>query len=219
MLPEIISNSLASLQPGKVRLTKTALIEFTPEGLRVGVELQNSAIKSTKRLTYEQVDAFIADSDAWHKKLGAKAHALLTQMRALAKTLRTRRMKKGSLELDMPEVKIELDKSGQVAGAHVVENTESHQIIEEFMLAANEAVADTLHSKDWPFIRRVHRPPTLRKLRALTAFVKELGYKVESLESRFELQKLLKAAAGRPDQYAGELRHAALVAARGLQSN
>ena len=202
MLPEIISNSLASLQPGKVRMTKTALIEFTPEGLRVGIELQNSAIQSSKRLTYEQVDAFLADPEAWRKKLGAKVFALLEKMRTLAKTLRARRMKKGALELTMPEVKIELDKSGRVSGARVVENTESHQIIEEFMLAANEAVADTIQSKGWPFIRRVHQPPTPRKLKALTAFVKELGYKVESLESRFELQKLLKAASGRPDQHA-----------------
>jgi ribonuclease R len=202
MLPEIISNSLASLQPGKVRMTKTALIEFTPEGLRVGITLQNSAIKSSKRLTYEEVDAFIADPEAWRKKLGAKVHALLEKMQALAKTLRLRRMKKGSLELTMPEVKIELDKNGRVSGARVAENTESHQIIEEFMLAANEAVAETLESKGWPFIRRVHQSPTPRKLKALTAFVKELGYKVESLESRFELQKLLKAAIGRPDQHA-----------------
>ncbi|MCC6125844.1 MAG: ribonuclease R [Pirellulales bacterium] len=202
MLPEIISNGLASLQPGKVRLTKTALIEFTPEGLQVGVELQNSAIKSAKRLTYEQVDAFLADPEAWRKKLGAKVHALLEKMRALAAVLRARRMKKGALELTMPEVKIELDKNGRVSGARVVENTESHQIIEEFMLAANEAVAETIERKGWPFIRRVHQPPTPRKLKALTAFVKELGFKVESLESRFELQKLLKAASGRPDQHA-----------------
>jgi ribonuclease R len=202
MLPEIISNGLASLQPGKVRLTKTALIEFTPDGVRVGVELQNSAIKSTKRLIYEQVDEFIAQPEAWRKKLGAKVFALLEKMRTLAAILRDRRMKKGSLELSMPEVKIDLDKNGRVSGAHVVENTESHQIIEEFMLAANEAVAETLEKKGWPFIRRVHQPPTPRKLKALTAFVKELGYKTESLESRFELQKLLKAAVGRPDQHA-----------------
>ena len=88
---------------------------------------------------------------------------LLEKMRTLAKTLRARRMKKGSLELTMPEVKIELDKNGRVSGAHVVENTESHQIIEEFMLAANEAVAETLESKGWPFIRRVHQSPTPAK--------------------------------------------------------
>jgi ribonuclease R len=202
MLPEIISNGLASLQPGKVRLTKTALIEFDADGLQVGVELQNSAIKSTKRLTYEQVDAFIAEPEAWRKKLGAKVFALLENMRTLASILRRRRVKNGSLELTMPEVKIDLDKNGKVSGAHVVENTESHRIIEEFMLSANEAVAETFEKKGWPFIRRVHQSPTPRKLKALTAFVKELGYKVESLESRFELQKLLKVAADRPDRFA-----------------
>lgn len=202
MLPEVISNGLASLQPGKVRLTKTALMEFDETGLRVAVTLQNSAIKSTKRLIYEEVDAFIADPESWRKKLGAKVFSLLENMRELAKTLRARRIKRGSLELNMPEVKIDLDKNGRVSGAHVVENTESHQIIEEFMLSANEAVAETFERKGWPFIRRVHQSPSPHKLKALTSFVRELGYRTESLESRFELQKLLNAAANRPDRHA-----------------
>jgi ribonuclease R len=89
-----------------------------------------------------------------------------------------------------------------VAGAHVVENTESHQIIEEFMLAANEAVAERLRDKGFMFLRRVHQPPNPRKLKALTEFVNELGYKTASLESRFELQKLLKDCHSRPERHA-----------------
>jgi ribonuclease R len=102
----------------------------------------------------------------------------------------------------MPEVKIELDKNGRVSGARVVENTESHQIIEEFMLSANVAVAERLRDKGFQFLRRIHPSPSPRKLKALTEFIKELGYKVSSLESRFELQKLLLQSAGRPDQHA-----------------
>jgi ribonuclease R len=202
MLPETISNSLASLQPGKVRYTKSAIMEFTAEGIRTSTELRSSAIKSTKRLTYEQVDGFLSDPEGWRKKLGAKVFALLERMRDLARTLRARRMRNGALELTLPEVKIDLDKSGRVAGAHVVENTESHQIIEEFMLAANEAVAERLHEKDIRFLRRIHQSPSPMKLKALTEFVKELGYKVASLESRFELQRLLSMSAGRPEQHA-----------------
>lgn len=202
MLPEIISNSLASLQPGKIRYTKSVLMEFTPDGLRVATEWHSAAIKSSKRLAYEQVDQYLADPDAWRRRLSKKVHALLGRMHKLAMTLRRRRMKQGSLELVMPEVKVDLDRQGRVTGAHVVENTESHQIIEEFMLAANEAVADRLHAEAVPFLRRVHKPPTPRKLRALSEFVTELGIKTVGLESRFELQKLLARVAGRPESHA-----------------
>ena len=77
MLPEVISNGLASLQPGKIRYTKSAVIEFTAEGQRVSTELHSAAIRSTKRLTYEQVDEFLADREAVQRKLGAKVSALL----------------------------------------------------------------------------------------------------------------------------------------------
>ncbi len=202
MLPEVICNSLASLQPKKVRYTKTAMIEFTAEGQRVVTELHSAAVRSNKRLTYEQVDQFLADPGPWRRKLGAKVHDLLGQMHTLAMVLRKRRMKRGALELNMPEVKVELDKHGRVCGAHVVENTESHQIIEEFMLAANEAVAEVLKEKEVPFLRRIHPSPDPRKLKALTEFVTELGLKVKSLRSRFELQKLLDQVCGRPEQHA-----------------
>jgi ribonuclease R len=202
MLPEIISNSLASLQPGKVRYTKTAFMEFTADGLRTSTELHSAAIKSSHRLTYEQVDKFLADPAAWRRKLGAKVHDLLGRMHKLAMILRDRRMKRGALELTMPEVKVELDSSGRVSGAHVAENTVSHQIIEEFMLAANEAVADQIRQRGLHFLRRVHQSPTLAKLKALTEFVAELGLKTGSLESRFELQKLLDSAADRPERHA-----------------
>ena len=100
MLPETISNALASLQPNKVRYTKSAIMEFTEDGMRTSTELHSSAIKSSKRLTYEQVDGFLTDPEAWRKKLGAKVFALLGRMRELARTLRARRMRNGSLGTD-----------------------------------------------------------------------------------------------------------------------
>jgi ribonuclease R len=102
----------------------------------------------------------------------------------------------------MPEVKIDLDREGRVAGAHLVQNTESHQIIEEFMLAANVAVAETLARAGWLFLRRVHGSPDPRKMRVLTEFVRELGYDVQNLENRFELQELLDAVKGDPREHA-----------------
>lgn len=202
MLPEIISNSLASLQPGKVRYAKTVFIEFTPEGQRVATDFHNSAIRSTKRLNYDEVDAFLAQPEAWREKLGPEVHALLGRMHELAMMLRRRRFERGSLELNMPEIKIELDAEGRVGGAHVTAYTESHQIIEEFMLAANEAVAEILFERKLHFLRRIHSNPTPRKMKALTEFVNELGFQTGSLESRFELQKLLHHVLGRPEEHA-----------------
>jgi len=202
MLPEIVSNNLASLQPDKVRYTKTCFMEFSDEGIRTAVDLHHSAIRSKRRFTYEEVDSYLADREAWRGRLKPEVHALLGRMHELAMLLRGRRFGRGALELTMKEVKVDLDKHGRVTGAHVVQNTESHQIIEEFMLAANEAVADSLHAAGVPFLRRVHANPDPRKLHALTEFVAELGFQTGSLESRFELQKLLGSIHGRPEEHA-----------------
>ncbi len=202
MLPETISNNLASLQPEAVRYTRTVFIEFTADGARVSTESIGAAIRSDRRLHYEEVDTFLADRQSWKKKLSAEVHTLLTDMHTLAMILRRRRFDRGALELSMPEVKIDLDKKGRVSGAHLVENTESHQIIEEFMLAANEAVADLLQDASKEFLRRVHESPDPRKLKLLGEFVRELGIEAGGLESRFELQALLKSVVGRPEEYA-----------------
>jgi ribonuclease R len=123
-------------------------------------------------------------------------------MHELAMMLRKRRFKRGALELSMPEMKIDLDKDGRVTGAHLAQNTESHQIIEEFMLAANEAVAEKLADAGLIFLRRVHGSPDPRKMRVLTEFVRELGYDVDNLENRFELQKLLDSLKGDSREHA-----------------
>ena len=202
MIPEIISNNLASLQPDRIRYAITAKIEFTPEGQRVATDVFKSAIKSCRRFTYEEVDEFLADRLGWKKKLTAEVFGLLNRMHELAMILRERRMARGALELNMPELEIDLDKNGSVSGAHLEVNTESHQIIEEFMLAANEAVAEMLFEKGVVFLRRVHGAPEPRKLKSLTDFVSELGFKTESLESRFALQGLLNRVKGDSREHA-----------------
>lgn len=202
MLPEVISNNLASLQPDKVRYTLTSIIELTADGAYVAGEVKRSAIKSDRRFTYEEVDEYLADREPWKKKLTPKVWTLLANMHELAMVLRGRRLEKGAIELTLPEVKIDLDKRGEVAGAHLVKNTESHQMIEEFMLAANESVARLLSAAGLNFLRRVHEPPELRKLQALTTFVRELGIECESLESRFEIKRVIAAVAGLPEEHA-----------------
>jgi len=202
MLPEVISNNLASLQPGRVRYTKTAMLEFTPDGVRVHAEVFSGAIRSRRRFTYEEVDDFLANPAAWKPKIDVDVHRLLRDMHELAMILRRRRFDRGALELTMPEVKIELNGEGAVSGARVVENTVSHQIIEEFMLSANEAVATHLESLDISFLRRVHDSPDPRKLKMLTEFIHEMGIPCESLESRFEIKRLLEDLHGRPEERA-----------------
>ena len=202
MIPEIVSNNLASLQPDKVRYAKTCWIEFSPDGIPVHSAVEPSAIKSCRRFAYEEVDVFLGDPATRAVEMTDAVRSLLGRMRDLARILRSRRMARGSLQLERPEVKIDLDRDGRVAGAHLVENTESHQIIEEFMLAANEAVARALAAAGAGFLRRIHPAPDMRKLRQLTEFVTELGFEVDSLESRFELQRLLDMARGRPEEHA-----------------
>ena len=202
MLPEIVSNNLASLQPGRVRYARTCWMEFTADGVPIHAEVERSAIKSVRRFAYEEVDVFLADPATRAVEMTDDVRSLLGRMRDLSRILRARRTARGALELSMPEVKIDLDRDGRVAGAHVVENTESHKIIEEFMLSANEAVAEMLAKATAPFLRRIHPAPDLRKLRQLTEFVTELGFEVDSLESRFELQRLLGLVAGRAEEHA-----------------
>ncbi|MBC7853959.1 MAG: ribonuclease R [Pirellulaceae bacterium] len=202
MLPEIISNNLASLQPDKVRYCETVFIEFSAEGTPIASEWHKSAIKSVRRFSYEEVDEYLADRKAWQSKLTPQVYQLVADMHELAMTLRKRRLKAGSIELTLPEVKIDLDKSGKVTGAHLVVNTESHQVIEEFMLAANEAVARILSAKGVPFLRRVHDLPNPKKLKVLTEFVQELGIECDSLESRFEIKRVIAAVAGQPEAHA-----------------
>lgn len=202
MLPELISNHLASLQPDRVRLTKTVLMEMTDEGTVVHQEVFNSVIHNDQRLTYEQVDQFLDQPESWRDRLAEPIFELLSNMHALAMTLRANRNEDGALELHMPEIKIELDKSGKVKGAKITEHTESHQIIEEFMLAANQAVAMWLDDLQIPFLRRVHAPPERRKLQKLNQFMRDLGIQCESLESRFEIQRVLASVRDKPTEYA-----------------
>ena len=202
MIPEIISNGLASLQPDRVRYVKSALMEFTPEGIRTHTALHTGAIRSCRRFTYEEVDEYLADREAWRAKLTPQVHELLGWMHELAMTLRGRRIEAGALELTMPEIKVDLDRDGRVVGAHRTTNTVSHQMIEECMLAANMATAETIEEAGWLFLRRVHESPDPRKLKLLESFVDSLGLPADGLESRFALQKLLRDVEGRPEQQA-----------------
>jgi ribonuclease R len=216
MFPEIISNSLASLQQGRIRYVKSALIDFTPAGQVAHVRFANGAIKVSRRFTYEEVSAVLkahpedGESDgkrdhaqeAKHPHLDPDILALLLRMRELAMILRKRRMKRGALQLHMPEVELEYDNEGRITGAHFLEHDVSHQVIEEFMLAANEAVAQKLDDLGVAFLRRVHPAPEPDKLKAFAEFARILGYKLKRETDRFALQRILDQASTRPEVHA-----------------
>ena len=220
MFPEIISNSLASLQQGKIRFVKSAIIDLTPTGQKTNVRLVNAAIKVRRRFTYEEVSAILesqgepsrvsgrvkGDNPAAHAARLAEVEpeilAQLIRMRDLALILHKRRLKRGSLELMMPEIGLEYDDNGKVCGAHFRKHDISHQIVEECMLAANESVAEHLDDRDLYFLRRVHPAPEPTKLHKFAEFARILGYKVKQETDRFTLQRILKESANKPEMHA-----------------
>jgi ribonuclease R len=201
MFPEIISNHLASLQQDRLRYVKSVLIDFTPQGQKAHIRFANGAIRARRRFTYEQVLGLL-EAPAPPAGCDPDIFAMLLRMRELAMILRQRRRRRGALELVMPEIELEYDRDGRVTGAHFSPHDVSHQIIEEFMLAANEAVAEQLTDLDVAFLRRVHPDPDPHKLEAFAEFARSLGYKMSSHLDRFALQRVLERSAGRPDMHA-----------------
>lgn len=202
MLPEIISNGLASLQEGEVRFTKSAFIEFTPEGIPVHTEFANSVIQVTQRFAYEQVLPIVQGRDSEGKNVSSDVRDLLKNMHQLAMILRGRRFSAGALELHLSEVRLTFDKAHRVSGAVEREHDESHQIIEEFMLAANIAVAEALHDRNLRFLRRVHPSPELPRQVAFAEFVNVLGYTLKKAQSRKDLQRIIEQVHGTPMEQA-----------------
>lgn len=202
MLPEIISNNLASLQPNRLRYTMTAMIELSPKGVPIHTELHRGVIKSAHRFTYEEIDDYLADDRPWRERLTAPVFELVRKMHSLAMTLRQRRMKAGAINLILPEIRIDLDENGRVSGGHTEENTESHQVIEEFMLAANIAVATWLADQGLHILRRVHADPSETKLAELTSFMQALGVSKSNLRDRFELKRIVEQSESSPQQHA-----------------
>jgi len=202
MLPEIISNNLASLQPDRNRYATTAIVEFTAEGIPIATDVKKTVIRSCRRFTYEEIDNFLENRSKWQGKLDTAVYFLLERMYELAMLLRGRRLENGSLEVGLPEIKIDLDDQGKVSGAHHVINTESHQVIEEFMLAANQAVATLLNDLELKFLRRIHPDPSQRKLTNLTKFAREVGIQTEPITSRFQIQQVVRQALGKPYEQA-----------------
>src|SRR5438128_745673 len=196
MLPERLSNGVCSLNPGVDRLTHSVFINFDKNGVAKSARFAHSVIRSAHRLTYKQAYAILTSPP--RDRLGERLH-LAWELAAL---LRQKRFEHGSLDLDFPEVKVWVDKRGHPVRLERVDNDESHQLIEEFMLAANEAVARELKKRATPTIYRVHENPDPEKLAEYREFVLSFNYRVGDLTHRAELQRLLASIRGKPEEQA-----------------
>ena len=199
MLPEKLSNGLCSLQPGVDRLTRVAVLRFDGKGRRTHARFARAVIRSRRRFTYEEAFAEMKASDP------ARRSPQLDRAWPLASLLRRRRFAAGSLDLDFPEVRAVLDAHGVPVGLKTTLHDESHQLIEEFMLAANEAVAKAIKDARMPGIYRIHEDPDEAKLEEYAVLAASSGLRPGDLTQRAELQRLLAAAKGRPDEHALKL--------------
>lgn len=202
MLPELLSNGLASLQEGRPRFTKSVFVEFDAEGRITAVDFANTLLQVTRRLNYDEVQQFFDKPSRHRKDFSMPVAGLLERMRELANLLRERRRRRGFLELSMPEARVRMDAEGHVTGAVYLQQDEAHRVIEEFMLTANEAVAQKLEDEGLAFLRRIHENPDPLKLQAFAEFARSLGLKIKDAESRFELQRVANEVRGKPEEAA-----------------
>ncbi|MBD3403378.1 ribonuclease R [candidate division GN15 bacterium] len=174
MLPENLSNDVCSLKPNRKRLSHSAFMEFDKKGKMTKWSFADTVIKSKAKLSYEEVQAFF-DGGKVPERVKRVADNL-TAARELAQLLTRRRMAEGSLDFDLPEAKIILNQKGEVLELGHKIRLESHRLVEEFMLAANKAVAREVFRQGRPFLYRVHDKPDLEKLEAFAYMMKRLGY-------------------------------------------
>jgi len=203
MLPEKLSNGICSLNPHVDRLTMTAEMLFDRSGTMLESAFYPSVINSTARLTYTIVKQIIVDDDREAADKQRPVTPMLLEMKELALCLQAMRKQRGSIDFDLPEPEIIIGLTGLTEGIIRAERNLAHQLIEEFMLAANEAVARFITAKDIPFLYRIHENPDPAKLRDFQEFIFGFGYEFKLVEERVdpaELQRLLGEAEGRPEE-------------------
>jgi len=198
MLPEALSNGICSLNPQQDRLVMAAELLFDPTGRPLETKFYPAVMCSRARLTYTQVAEALDHPQ--QTELDSELVAQLQAMNELAQSLTAMRQARGSLDLDIPEVEVLLDEQGKPVGLHKAERNQAHRLIEEFMLAANEAVARFLTNKHWPLLYRIHAAPDPLKLQELQQLAAECGLGlVLGKQPQFALQQLLVDAAERPE--------------------
>ncbi len=203
MLPRELSNGICSLNAGEDRFTLSCIMEINQDGQVVSSEVYKGIINVTERMTYTDVQKILDDSD---KNVLEKYKQYIQEfknMEELAKILKNRRLENGYLNLDIPESKIDLDIDGYVQNISKYETTFAHEIIEQFMLTANETIAEKFFWLQAPFIYRVHEEPDLEKVNELNKFLFNFGLKIKANKENIypkEFSKILEQIKGKEEE-------------------
>jgi ribonuclease R len=210
MLPEKLSNTVCSLRPNEDKFTFSCIMEVSPRGRMVGYRIEETVIHSRCRFTYEEAQAIIEGKDPEHPFFDDIQLAA-----GLARTLTTKRMREGSIDFDLPELRVEVDENGVPIRLYRKERQESNRLVEEFMLLANRAVAEhiTKNRSPKPFVYRIHDRPNAEKIQQLAEYVQGFGYRLELEGGNVEsgrLNRFLNHVKGTPE--AAVIEEAALRA-------
>ena len=203
MLPHTLCNDLCSLNEGEDRLTLSCLMVINPKGKVISHEICESVIHSHHRMTYTSVNRILEDHDPTERKKYADMGDAFDRMEELARILHKRRVKRGSIDFEFPESVISMDKDGHVKDVCAYHRGVANRMIEEFMLAANETVAEHFCRAKIPFLYRTHEKPDSDRIHTLAAFIKGFGYDLgcdPADVSPKDLQKLIAQIEGSSEE-------------------
>ena len=203
MLPHKLSNGSCSLNAGENRLALSCLMTIDEKGEVVSHEIVESVIKVDRRMSYTSVKKILEDHDEEERREYEELVPMFELMRELAGILREKRKKRGSIDFDFPESKIVLDAQGHPIEIKPYERNVATKIIEDFMLIANETVAEHFHWMELPFVYRTHDNPDPEKIDKLGTFIRNFGYSIKSRQEDIhpkELQKLLAKIEDTPEE-------------------
>jgi ribonuclease R len=203
MLPRELSNGICSLNEGQDRYTLSVSMEIDNKGKIISSEVYKGIINVTRRMSYKDVQAILDNSNEEIVTKYKDYIADFKLMEELAKILKEKRITKGYLNLDIPESKIILNQDGYAIDVCKYETTFANEIIEQFMLAANETIAEKFYWLKAPFIYRVHEEPDIEKVNELNKLLFNFGYKIHVKEGKIypaEFSKILKEVEGKPEE-------------------
>ena len=203
MIPHKLSNGICSLNQGVDRLALSCMMDINEKGEIVKHKICESVINVTRRMSYTSVHKIIEEKDEQERKEYEELIPMFELMYELAEVLQAKREKRGSIDFDFPEAKIILDEKGKPIDVKEYERTQANRIIEEFMLAANQTVAEEYFWSELPFVYRTHETPDMEKIQNLALFIENFGYTLKIKEDEIhpkEIQKLMRAIAGKPEE-------------------
>lgn len=203
MLPHKLSNGICSLNQGMDRLALSCIMEIDSQGTVLGHRIAETVIRVDRRMTYTAVNAIVTDRDPDIRKEYEEFSDMFDLMKELADILREKRRKRGSIDFDFPESKIILDEKGKPMDIKPYERNAATKIIEDFMLMANETVAEDYFWQELPFLYRTHDNPDPEKMKSLGTFINNFGYTIKTQQGEVhpkELQKLLDKIEGSPEE-------------------